>query len=43
MCLILMLGINETAKYNFFVCFGRLADVSKVYSNLNNKVNLLEK
>lgn len=26
---------------NFFVCFGRLADVSKVYSNLNNKLEKL--
>lgn len=26
-----------------FVCFGRLADVPKAYSNLNNKVNFLEK
>lgn len=43
MCLVLMLGINEMAKYNFFVCFGRLADVPKVYSNVNNKVNLLDK
>lgn len=41
---VLFLGYMRAKHFiTLFVCFGRLADVPKAYSNLNNKVNLLEK